>query len=1240
VRRRALVRLALAAAAAALAAEWMRGPGAVLAVGLLALAVLASWAARGDADEPVAPAWRWMGAALLAAVAAVALATTLKLRAIERDWPRLREAAIERASRRLGGALEEAVTGTRRLAERAADALALPPPDAFTLLATVVGREGPTCSAILFDRRGRATAWAGPQRVALSPEGPALSAITTPFYLWLVARRQTNLGTAVSATLLARDDAVPPAGLTLADRFQRQFGVGLQFLDARAAPADPDVFDYVLPGRLGGDTLFAVRPVPPGQGAVRQRVLGGARRAEAWLVLATLLAAAAAAVRAGLAALATLAPAGAAVLVLARAPLKETFGPGSVFWPDTYFQGLLGPLSASAGTLLLLGTVLAMVGAAVWRHGLRATWPRRLIAFGIAVLAPYLLQDLARGITPPALGVSAGLWLSWQVALVVAASATVLVAAALVRGEAEPAHAGAWPFLAGGIAVGLAVAGLWLWQPEGAWPEWYPYLWVPALVIALRPMPLRGTLATVAVVAGSAAALLTWGATAEGRMDLAARDVEALGDQTDPVAVALLDRLVHETPVDRPPATAGELYLVWRISALGAQGYPAELAVFSPAGERVLALDLAELDIPVDMAWGVAQEAAREALPIVRPVLRVPGLHGIAAIPLAGGPVLTIAVGPRSQLVAPTRLARFLSGELDEAPAPYDLLLSPPEQAGVVPTARVVWRRAGWQVRGERVIALPGGARHAHAVVDLGGASPLLQRGALVLVLDVALLVALWSLVAAVDGRAVPAVRAWWPRALRSLRTRLTVSLAVFFVVPTAGFAMWTYGRLGDQLRGARELLLTRSLRDAAAALAAEPDPVAALRPLARRSGAELALMVGGQLAGTSAPVLVDLGLADRLVPGPVFARLAWGDEVEVAVAQEAAPAPTLVGYRLLERGPPDRTAIVAAPELLGEVALRRRAADLGITVMVGSLIGVVAALLLSGVAARALARPLQRLRADALALGAGRAPDAPPESMPVELEPVRAAIVQAAGDVEAGRQAQRVIAWGEMARQVAHEIKNPLTPIRLGIQHLLRLHRERPAEFGPVLANTGERILAEITRLDAIARAFSRFAVPTDEGGGAPPEPVELGAVAGEVVRLYQLGDDDTTWTLEATPGVRGLARRDELVEVLVNLCENARDAGARHVVVRVRADARPVVEVRDDGRGIPPELLPRVFEPRFSTTTSGAGLGLAITRRLVESWGGAIRIAASDGGGTVVRIELTPPGDPPAPAVPGAPA
>jgi len=135
------------------------------------------------------------------------------------------------------------------------------------------------------------------------------------------------------------------------------------------------------------------------------------------------------------------------------------------------------------------------------------------------------------------------------------------------------------------------------------------------------------------------------------------------------------------------------------------------------------------------------------------------------------------------------------------------------------------------------------------------------------------------------------------------------------------------------------------------------------------------------------------------------------------------------------------------------------------------------------------------------------------------------------------------------------------------------------------------------------------------EQGTGAAS--TQSGDGAGGVVNWRLLGAEEP---------MRAVARADELREVLLNLLENARLAGASTVELRcARRDGRVVIEVSDDGSGVPAHVLPRLFEPHFSTRSSGSGLGLAMSRQLVESWGGAIAIASVEGEGTRVRIELS---------------
>jgi nitrogen fixation/metabolism regulation signal transduction histidine kinase len=212
------------------------------------------------------------------------------------------------------------------------------------------------------------------------------------------------------------------------------------------------------------------------------------------------------------------------------------------------------------------------------------------------------------------------------------------------------------------------------------------------------------------------------------------------------------------------------------------------------------------------------------------------------------------------------------------------------------------------------------------------------------------------------------------------------------------------------------------------------------------------------------------------------------------------------------------------------------------------------------------------------------------------------------------------------MARQVAHEIKNPLTPMRLGVQHLIRAKDDPRVDFRKAFDDNAARLLEEIDRLDEIARAFSRYGTAPD--AQPAPEVVDVAEAVRDVVRLERLGGDAVTWDMSgADAPVHAMARPTELREVLLNLLENARLADSRQVSVAVRADGGKItIAVTDDGHGIAADALPRIFEPHFSTRTSGSGLGLAISRRLIDGWGGAIGVSSTVGTGTVVTISLVP--------------
>jgi signal transduction histidine kinase len=220
----------------------------------------------------------------------------------------------------------------------------------------------------------------------------------------------------------------------------------------------------------------------------------------------------------------------------------------------------------------------------------------------------------------------------------------------------------------------------------------------------------------------------------------------------------------------------------------------------------------------------------------------------------------------------------------------------------------------------------------------------------------------------------------------------------------------------------------------------------------------------------------------------------------------------------------------------------------------------------------------------------------------------------------------QKIVAWGEMARQVAHEIKNPLTPIRLSIQHLYKTFKDGAPDFQKILDDEVRIILREIDRLRNIAGDFSRYSKPET----VDVQPIDVASVISEVRELYEKEHGDITYSFELGEGeVRGMASEEGLKRVLVNLIENGREAidGRGQLRVEVKEEERSNVVkiiVTDTGRGIPSADIGRIFDPSFSTRSGGTGLGLAICKRIVDEWGGEIEISSREGEGTRVEVRI----------------
>jgi len=220
----------------------------------------------------------------------------------------------------------------------------------------------------------------------------------------------------------------------------------------------------------------------------------------------------------------------------------------------------------------------------------------------------------------------------------------------------------------------------------------------------------------------------------------------------------------------------------------------------------------------------------------------------------------------------------------------------------------------------------------------------------------------------------------------------------------------------------------------------------------------------------------------------------------------------------------------------------------------------------------------------------------------------------------------QRMSAWKEVARRIAHEIKNPLTPIKLSAQRLRKKYLDRFPQEDTVFDECTMTIIKQVDDLKNLVNEFSNFArMPA-----ANPSPNDLNEIVGEVMALYKSGQRKVKIESSVDQRLPVLdIDRDQIKRVLINLIDNAVAAVEEEGVVSVETHfledlklAR--LEVADTGGGIQAEIKQRLFEPYFSTKKTGTGLGLAIVSNIISDHNGYIRVRDNQPRGTRFVIEL----------------
>jgi nitrogen fixation/metabolism regulation signal transduction histidine kinase len=223
--------------------------------------------------------------------------------------------------------------------------------------------------------------------------------------------------------------------------------------------------------------------------------------------------------------------------------------------------------------------------------------------------------------------------------------------------------------------------------------------------------------------------------------------------------------------------------------------------------------------------------------------------------------------------------------------------------------------------------------------------------------------------------------------------------------------------------------------------------------------------------------------------------------------------------------------------------------------------------------------------------------------------------------------QTERVAAWRELARRLAHELKNPLFPLQITVENMQRARERYPEQFDEVFREGTHTLLAELANLRQIIARFSDFAkMPAPQ-----MRRVDFNALVTDTMRLFeaQFAQARVMPKIELDPRVRPVeADPEQMTRVLRNLVVNAIDAMPQGGTLTVRTMAPAAgsvrLEVSDTGQGLTPEECARLFTPYYTTKTHGTGLGLAIVQSVVSDHHGRIAVESEPGKGATFRIDL----------------
>jgi len=471
----------------------------------------------------------------------------------------------------------------------------------------------------------------------------------------------------------------------------------------------------------------------------------------------------------------------------------------------------------------------------------------------------------------------------------------------------------------------------------------------------------------------------------------------------------------------------------------------------------------------------------------------------------------------------------------------------------------------------------------------------------------------------------------------RSFRSRLLDGLTVVTLLMLITLVAATHFVMTHQNEVTLEKEIVTKLDNLAETIRAEELEIRGdqqtITPLARAASplnADAIFYRGSTVAESTTPQIFEQHLLSDQLPFTVYDFLYNRQRDHIVQTIQIGDQPLLIGYRMIRDAQGAPTGVVSIPTFVESPLYQEQLLEttsyllaLYLLIIGGFVIGTI-------LFANRLTRPLATIREGLNKISGGNLETTIPvqsQDEIGELSSVYNTMVRKLRALQSNlATAEREAAWREMARQIAHEIKNPLTPIKLNLQHLIRQldqNSETTEEVRAQVNRVAETIIEQLESLNKISSDFSTFAHPVQQ----PFAPFDLNQLLRSIVNFYkpQAGDAIRHNLSREELTING--SEEDLRRALVNLVKNGLEASEPGSPITIHSEAsykEAVIRIEDAGSGIPEELREKIFTPNFSTKSSGTGLGLAITRKIIEAHAGVIQFESLNGTGTVFTVRL----------------